>query len=402
MENSEIYDLAVLGGGIAGAGIAQDAAHRGIRTILFEKNTFGSGTSSKSSRLIHGGLRYLETAWEALKCFRLFEFWKNLSFVFLSLCETHLLHRLYPELIKPIHLLLPIYQTQKQNRHAIYFGAWFYGLLAKISGGPHGAKILWNQEAVLRLAPNLRAENLTGGVLVWDHTTHDLHLVKAIMAKAEQAGAQLLEHAEVERYRFLKEQNLYEIKAQISHLEKKFYARKIVNATGAWIDHMREASGDYDGDWIVPVAGAHLTLPRFTDYSIILQAHDGRIFFVINENHEARIGTTERLHGDPDRVFAEESDIQYLLNSLTYYFPSQNLKRDSILGMDAGIRPLARPKNAVSVHHISREHQILQSPSGVLHVAGVKLTDHRRAAEEVVNRVEKMLPKNHRPDKNRT
>src|SRR4051812_27932007 len=131
---SETFDLAIIGGGIAGAAIARDAALRGFKTVLFEKNTFGSGTSSKSSKLIHGGIRYLEIAWTAFKKGDLREAWKNFRFVFLSLHETHILESIAPDLVRPIRLAIPIYRDQGRGAISVYFGACLYSLLAIFTG----------------------------------------------------------------------------------------------------------------------------------------------------------------------------------------------------------------------------------------------------------------------------
>ncbi len=386
-----IWDLAIIGGGIAGAGIARDAALRGIRTILFEKNTFASGASSKSSKLIHGGLRYLETAWTELKHLHLRAFWKNFQFVVSALRETHILYKTAPDLISPIHLLIPIYQSKKQSRPAVYAGTLLYGLLARLTGGAHGSKILWNAKTVLRLLPSLDPEKLTGGVLIWDHTTDDASLVRAVLRSATIKGAEAYENTEVLRYNFLKEGACFEIFVRQNGETRRVRARKLVNASGAWIDGVRELAGEYDGDLIVPVAGSHIGLPKFTDYSVILQAEDGRIFFVINRSDLAWIGTTERLHKDPDHVEPTDEEIEYLLASLRRYFPSQNFTREAIRIANSGIRPLANPRGRTSLHHISREHEIVEGPTGALHILGVKLTDHRRAAEEVVDLMVKDL-----------
>lgn len=390
-DQDPLWDLAIIGGGIAGAGIARDAALRGIRTVLFEKNTFASGASSKSSKLIHGGLRYLETAWTELKHFHLRGFWKNFQFVVSALRETHILYKTAPDLIHPIHLLIPIYQNKKQSRFAVYAGTLLYGLLAKLTGGAHGSKILWNPKAVQRLLPQLDPAKLTGGVLIWDHTTDDASLVRAILRAAVSSGAQAHENAEVLRYKFLKDEKCFELHVKQNEETRTIRTRKLVNATGAWIDGIRELAGEYDGDLIVPVAGSHIGLNRFTDYSVILQAEDGRIFFVINRGDLAWIGTTERLHKDPDHVEPTNEEVEYLLASLRRYFPSQNFSRDAIRIANSGIRPLANPRGRTSLHHISREHEIVEGPTGALHILGVKLTDHRRAAEEVVDLLVKDL-----------
>lgn len=386
---SLIYDLAIIGGGIAGAGIARDAALRGIQTVLFEKNTFGSGTSSKSSKLIHGGIRYLEIAWDALKKGRLGEAWKNFRFVFLALKETHILAKIAPSLVKPFFLLIPVYETGGRKPLSVYTGGLVYSFMAFLSGAGLSsfARILGKPESALALVPGLKKEGLKGAILVRDHWTQDLELVKATLHSAEKSGAEAFEYAEVTAYRWDASKNVYEIETQIDGQPRLFHTRKLVNASGAWVDQLRQKGGEAGEPLIMPVAGCHIHLKKFSPYSVILQAEDKRIFFVINMEEIARVGTTERIEKNPDHVEATEEEVNYLLLELARYFPDLNAGKKDILSTDAGIRPLARPSKEDSAHSVSREHEIVTGPSGVLHILGVKLTDHRRAAEEIVDKL---------------
>ena len=386
-----VFDIAIIGGGIAGAGIARDACLRGLRTVLFEKNTFGSGTSSKSSKLIHGGIRYLELAWIALKKGRLIECWKNFNFVLSALKESTILEKIAGDLVKPIELVIPIYKEPGQNIWTIYFGSVLYGFLAFFSGNRRFPKILFGRNAVLRYIPNLNPEKLAGGVVIWDHWTQDKRLVEKIIESAETHGAQVFEHAFVKSYQYDETDQIYTIAVELGGETRSFFSRSLINASGPWVDQVRDSAHERNGDFIVPVAGSHITLNRFTDYSVILQANDKRIFFVINMGNEARVGTTERVFKDPDRVKPTEEEVEYLLCALERYFPDVCITSKEVINKDAGIRPLASPKQTLSPHTISREHEIRVGPTGVLHVLGVKLTDHRRAAKEVVNKVAKRL-----------
>jgi glycerol-3-phosphate dehydrogenase len=408
-EPKAIFDIAIIGGGIAGAAIARDASLRGAQVIVFEKSTFGSGTSSKSSKLIHGGIRYLELAWNALKRGQVAEGRKNFGFVISALRESTLLEHMAPDLIRPIELVIPIYRNEGQNVWAVYFGAAFYGLLALLTGNRKGPRILMGQSAVLKLIPNLNPKNLAGGVLIWDHITDDKHLVEEIMRSAVSSGAQALEHATVQNYLYDAANQYYEIsveesakRGQVLDLSQEpvpflkederkklrtFKARTLINASGPWVDKIRTKTGEKTDDFLVPVAGSHIMVRRFTDYSVILRAQDNRIFFCINMGPHSRIGTTERVHKDPDTVRPLDEEVEYLLCALERYFPNVKLSPEDILSKDSGIRPLAKPREAKTPHDISREHEIRVGPTGVIHVLGVKLTDHRRAAKDVVNRL---------------
>ncbi|GEM_PF-1317310 len=390
-KENTIFDVAIIGGGIAGAGIARDAALRGIKIVLFEKNTFGSGTSSKSSKLIHGGIRYLELSWIALKKAQLSEAWKNFKFVFSALKESAVLEKIAPGLIQPIQLVIPIYQRAGQNIWSVYFGSLLYGVLAFLTGNGRFPKILPGKQAVLKLIPNLNPKNLAGGVIIWDHLTDDKRLVEETIRSAEQVGAETIEHAFVKSYQYDSNEQIYTLAVEQKNQTRSYSAKKIINAGGPWVDKIRDSAHEKTEEFIVPVAGSHIMLKRFTNYSVVLQADDKRIFFVINIGDSARVGTTERIHNDPDTVKPMAQEVEYLLCALERYFPEINIHSEDIISKEAGIRPLAKPKEALSPHSISREHEVRIGPTGVIHVLGVKLTDHRRAGEDVVNRIAKDL-----------
>jgi glycerol-3-phosphate dehydrogenase len=386
------YDLTIIGGGIAGAGIARDAALRGARVLLLEKNTFGSGTSSRSSRLIHGGIRYLEIAWAALCAGDLRAAGQNFSFVFSALKECRTLEKIAPDLVRPISLLIPIYADDLRGPWTVYAGSYLYYLLALFSGGGRCPKVFHGAEAVLRLAPDLRRERLKGAIQIWDRTTHDQKLVEKTIASARRAGAECLEQAEVLGWERMGAKGDFKIQVRQADGEKIFESRVLVNAAGPWVDRVRGLTENNSArslppplPLISPVAGAHITVKKFLDVSTLLQARDKRIFFCINTDDGCRIGTTERICHTPDRVEATENEINYLLKSLEFYFPEKNLTRADILSTDAGIRPLALPDKTISAHATSREHSITRDPSGIVNVVGVKLTDYRRAAEDTLS-----------------
>ncbi len=381
-----LYDVAVIGGGIAGTAVARDAALRGLRVVLFEKRTFGSGASAKSSRLIHGGIRYLELSWNAFKAGRAGEAWKNFRFVFASLAEARILERIAPSLVRPIALVIPVYAGDKRRPGTVYFGAWLYWLLAIISGGARKPEILASKRAVLEAVPGLREEGLLGGVRLWDRHADDAGLVRATAASARAHGALCLENAPVTGYA-KNAAGLFDIHADTPEGPRTFVSKSLVDASGPWIDRTRALGGEKSLDYVLPVAGAHITLTPFLPASVILQADDGRIFFVINTGGAARVGTTERECREPENIAPTEDEIDYLLKGLKRYFPGKDFLRKDILSQDAGIRPLALEPDSRDPHAVSREHALRQGPTGAFHLVGVKLTDHRRAAEETVDRL---------------
>ncbi len=389
MNQNTVYDVLVIGGGIAGAGIARDAALRGARVLLVEKNTFGSGTSSRSSRLIHGGIRYLETAWSALCSGDGKEAFRNFKFVFSALKECRTLERIAPDLVRPIPLMIPLYASDPRHPWTVYTGSYLYYLLAVLSGGGHRPRIFPNAGAVRRVLPQLGPEGLKGAIQIWDRTTDDQELVRRTIRSARQNGAICLEHAEVLGWERAAQTGIFKVKVLEAGMEKTYEAGVLVNAGGPWLDRVLKLGSGAAAPkpLISSVAGAHITVKPFLPVSALLQARDKRIFFCINSHDGCRIGTTERVYENPDDVDATSAEIDYLLESVRFYFPDHKLTRADILSTDAGIRPLALPAQGQStdVHKVSREHEISRDSNGIINVAGVKLTDYRRAAEDVMD-----------------
>ena len=386
------HDLGIIGGGICGAGIARDAALRGMSVVLFEKNEFASGTSGKSSKLIHGGIRYLELSWNALKRADFSETWKNFRFVFVSLKESRILRRIAPQLVEPLPVFVPIYRSDKRRPWMIYAGAIFYSVLALFSGRSKFSEIVPGKRSMLKALPELNPEGLLGGVKIWEHWVDDKALVLATIDSAKKNGALCFEKMPVTGYEHDASSNTFLMRlAGGGHVRVK----RLVNATGPWLDKTKHLGHEKEKNYLLPVAGSHITMNAFLPFSVLLQAQDTRFFFVINHAGKARVGTTERIVSDPENIQPTEEEIDYLLSSLKRYFPKRNFTRNEILTGDAGVRPLGAPASARNPNEIPREHEIRVSHSGCIHMIGVKLTDHRRAAEKVVDRlIPILLPAN--------
>lgn len=389
--SSNIYDVLIIGGGIAGTAIARDAAMRGLSVILLEKKSCGWATSSRSSRLIHGGIRYLELAWNALLNGNFKEFWRNFLFVFYSLRETVILRRIASEEVKPLTLLAPVYRKEGRGKLEIFAGAALYAILALCCGSIRPVRFLWSKKAVLQVLPSLNPDGLTGGVFFQDHWTDDLKLVQKIASSAQKNGAEIVEQHEVTGFAFDARHQAFAVSVKTPDEQKTVYCRQLVNASGPWLDRTLSLSKAGSPSMLTSIAGAHIMLPAFTEQSMVLQAHDKRILFVLSVEGKVRVGTTERPDDNPDQINATNEEIDYLLQSLRHYFPGYPFHRNEILSSDAGIRPLAKPSRTLSANAISREHVIYENPAGVFHIAGVKLTDHRRAAEDLVNRLVPLL-----------
>jgi len=222
----------------------------------------------------------------------------------------------------------------------------------------------------------------------------DGRLVEKTAASAVLHGAEIKEKTEVVEYRYETDNSHYVISVKDKTGKiTQVNAAMLINAGGPWVDRIRALGKENDKNFISPIAGAHITLKKFLPYSVILQARDRRIFFSINIKDTARVGTTEWYYPDPDTVVASPKNIKYLLDALHHYFPDKNFTESDILSKDAGIRPLLKSGKTKTASSISRDHEIILSPSGMINVVGVKLTDHRRAAQEVVDQIIRKLIK---------
>jgi glycerol-3-phosphate dehydrogenase len=365
---SERFDLLVIGGGITGCGIALDAASRGLKTALVDKGDFASGTSGKSSKLIHGGLRYL----------RQLQFKVTIE----ASREKARLKRLAPHLIEDLPFLLPLWR--RSARPLVGTGLWIYDAAA---GFPRGLvhRHLTTREA-MDLLPSLRPEGLRGGYVYFDARADDCRLVLHVAKKAADLGAVLANY--VEAAGFVKE------RGRIVGLRTRDFeiaAARVVNATGVWCDEVREADDPGAPAAVRPSKGVHLVVPlgRLGLRSAVMLPHpsDGRVVFLIPVGDRAIIGTTDTDYsGALDRPRAEEEDVRYLLDLVNACAPGMRLTRADVLSTYAGLRPLLRDAADVPAR-ASREHHLLESPSGLLTITGGKLTTYRLMAKEVVDRL---------------
>lgn len=354
-----IYDLAILGGGINGVAIARDAAQRGLKVILFEKSDFASGASSKSSKLVHGGLRYLTSY--------------SFHLVKESLTERALLLKNAPHLVKPLAFLYPVYKGQDYPLWQVKLGISFYNWLSKREFPQRNLA----QSEIATLMPNLTMHDLKGGCCYFDAQMQDNRLVIENMLSAEAEGATLLNYTAVTSVKKGRE---------TFHLETEkgsFEAKCVVNATGAWSNLTRTSLHLSENFSVHPTKGVHVVLPQINPtHALALTApQDGRLFFLIPWMGYSLLGTTDTpFTGNPDKVEAEKEDVDYLLTALSHYFPTISL---SPIASFAGLRPLAKTSKTNGT--ISREHSIHVTPDGVLTVLGGKYTTYRKIAEEVVD-----------------
>lgn len=388
MLNNEPFDVLVIGGGVTGAGVALDAAMRGYTVALIEKVDFAAGTSSKSTKLVHGGIRYLPN----------FDF----ALVHEALVERGLLLQNAPFLVKPLGFVLPIY---KGDRHPVGMpfttpggvglgflldaGLWLYDLMAGRRSVKRHRRL--RTRKVLDLAPALVTKNLKEGFIYYDAQTNDVRLTLTLIRTAAHYGATIVNHTEAVGF-VLEDEMVHGVhyRDTISGQEGTIRARHIINATGVFSEEVEALSGQEPQVQVEPSKGVHLVLRRedlrLGDNAIVLpETEDKRILFVVPWGSRAIFGTTDTGVGELDRPTVEPDDVAYLLKYLNRYF-SVNLREEDIVSTYAGYRPLLKPrKTHFTTAKLSRTHSVLQSPSGLITIVGGKLTTYRRMAQDTVD-----------------
>lgn len=351
------YDVLVIGGGILGAGIARDAALRGLRVALVDKNDFASGTSSRSTKLIHGGFRYLE------------QYAFNL--VAESCRERHLLQQLAPERVRPLPLLLPVYDGDVRPLWQIRLGMTLYDLLAR-----------YRNTARHKLVPppaGLRQDGLRGVVQFYDSQVNDARFCVDNLRHAADLGAVCANYCEVTGFRT----GAAKVRDAISNVECEIPARFFVNAAGPWVPQLAELAGQRVP--LSPTKGVHLLLPRVTaGHGIFFQARsDGRLLFVLPWGDCSLVGTTDTdFSGDPTTARVEPADVDYLLRELRWILPDAPT---DIITTFAGVRALLGNNRAPSAR--TREHRIVRHNDHFLSIVGGKYTTYRLIAQQVVDQL---------------
>jgi len=369
-------DVLIIGGGITGAGIARDAAMRGFRTALVDKSDFGAGTSSHSSRLIHGGIRYLEQ-----RAFHL---------VFEASRERRVLLKIAPHLVRPLAFLFPVYRGGRIPAWKLRAGMWLYDLLAVFRN------IHWHRwlraKKVRRVEPALRDRGLVGAALYYDAQTDDARLVIATVRSAIRAGALAANY--IETTALLKPDGRVRgavVRDALTGETATIRANVVVNATGPWSDRLRQLDDPQAPPMLRLTKGAHVTVPRRrlgNEHAVtILSQIDGRVMFVLPWGELSYIGTTDTdADAAPDHLRVLPADVTYLLRSANAAFPDAHLASNDVVSAWAGLRPLLREDHA-NPSQVSREHRLLESPHGLISIAGGKLTTYRVMARDVVDRV---------------
>jgi len=377
------FDLAVIGGGINGAAVARDAAMRGLSVALVDRGDFAGGTSSRSSKLIHGGFRYLPQG--------------QLKLVYEALRERERLRRrTAPHLVKPIRFLFPIYRGRGFGRFTMSMGLWLYDLLARMP------RTQWHRNlsaaSVREFEPALARADLTGGSLYYDAWADDARITFENILDGALHGAAVANYAGVLGFTRNAAGRLAAMTVNdlASGAAFELHARIFVNAAGPWVDHLRRLDDPAARNCVRLTKGVHLIFPRTTlpvHDSLVLADESGRIVFVMPHDSYVLVGTTDTDYdGDPAAVAADKTDLAYLLGVLGESLPGIKLSAEDVASSFAGLRALVENgADAKAPSSVPREEVILESASGMLTVAGGKLTTHREIAEKLVTRVMKDL-----------
>ncbi len=369
----------MIGGGITGAGIARDAALRGYKVALVDKGDFAGATSSRSSKMAHGGLRYLQ--------------YYKFRLVFEALSERHTLSHIASNLVHPQPFLITVYKGASHGVGTYRMGLVLYDLLA-LFRTPHPHKSLGRDRAI-ELEPLLKREGLLGGFLYYDYRVDDARLTLANVKTAWIKGAAVASYVEVlgldKEGPKVKGARLMD---RLSGEAFSIRSKVVVNATGPFTDRIRAMDDPGCERKLRPTKGVHLVvspqrLP--VGHAIVTEAEDGRNVFAVPWGRYVLIGTTDKdFEGDFDSVFATREDVMYLLDSVNRALPSANLGLQDVLTTFAGLRPLVL-ELGVKESEVSREHEIFVSPSGLFSIAGGKLTTYRSMAEELMDKVSDVL-----------
>jgi glycerol-3-phosphate dehydrogenase len=374
--SGEQFDILVIGGGITGCGVARDAAMRGLKVALIERDDFASGTSGRSSRLIHGGIRYLEQG--------------QLHLVHESIRERQTLLRIAPHLVRPLAFTWPIYRGARVGKVKLSAGLLVYQLMAVGRSRKHSTL---NAAETLDREPCLKSMGLTGGAVYYDACTDDARLTVANALAARELGAVVVSHTRVTEI-IRDGAKAVGVVARSQHTGEsgEIRARVVVNATGVWqntFDSGERARRMHGSK------GAHIGVPRERvgnrDALTLISPVDGRVMFCLPAGPQTIIGTTDTWTDEsPETVHASAADVDYLLRSANACFPQAQLTQDDVVSAWAGIRPLASGQGA-NPSAVSREHSIVTDGSGVINVTGGKLTTYRSMAAEIVDRVQEAL-----------
>lgn len=375
------FDVLIIGGGITGAGVALDAISRGMSVALIEKQDFAWGTSSRSTKLIHGGLRYLKQ----------FE----INLVREVGREREIIYQNAPHIVHPDNMLLPIVKDGSLGKYSTSVGLYVYDVLAGVKRSER--RVMLGRERTLKQEPLLKKDIVLGGGLYKEYRTDDARLVIEVLKTARHRGVEAANYVQANEF-------IYEsgkatgVQATdlLTGKPLEIKARCIVNAAGPWVDELRQLDNSLNGKRLHLTKGVHIVVPYDKlplKQAIYFDVADGRMIFAIPRDKITYIGTTDTNYKQQtDKPTATAADVEYLLKATNALFPAVNLTKADIQSSWAGLRPLIHEEGK-GPSELSRKDELFISKSGVIAIAGGKLTGFRKMAERTVDEVAEMLSK---------
>lgn len=378
----EMYDLLVIGGGITGCGIALDAVLRGLKVALVDQGDFAGGTSSRSTKLVHGGLRYLAKG--------------EVNLVKEAGTERNALLNIAPHLVTPMPFIIPTAHKWRgaMTYYPMTFGLWMYDKLADVR--PHERRVMLKPEQVIQLEPLLKGAELAGGGRYYEYVTDDARLTLEVAKTAHEHGGHILNYVEVTELLIVDGRcKGAKVRDVMSGKSWNIQAAAVVNAAGPWVDDIRRKDAvEPKGKHLFHSKGIHMVMDRGdlpVSQAVTLLPSDGRIVFVIPRGRFTYVGTTDTEYkGDLRDPHPTSEDVNYLIGVLNEGFPHYSFNRDQILSTWSGIRPLIHEEGK-KPGEISRSDELITSETGLISIAGGKLTAYRKMAERVVDYVIKVL-----------
>jgi len=369
-------DTLIIGGGITGAGIALDATTRGMKVGLVEMQDFAAGTSSRSTKLVHGGLRYLQQL--------------DVKIVAEVGKEREIVYENGPHVTTPEWMMLPFYEGGTFGPLTTNIGLRVYDFLAGVKRSER--RKMLNVHEALEKEPLLNKDKLKGAGYYVEYRTDDARLTLEVLKKAVEHGTKSINYAKVVDFIYNKEHKLIgvTVEDQINGQQHQIFAKKIINATGPWVDELREMDGSKQGKTLHLTKGVHLVFSK-EDFplqqAIYFDHEDGRMIFAIPRDHKTYVGTTDTTYkGDIAHPTLTDEDQNYLLAAINRMFPTLHLTANHVESSWAGLRPLIAEEGK-KPGEISRKDEVFVSDSGLLSMAGGKLTGYRKMAEDIVDQI---------------
>ncbi|MGE7941610.1 glycerol-3-phosphate dehydrogenase/oxidase [Lysinibacillus xylanilyticus] len=373
---SKEYDLLVIGGGITGCGIALDAVARGLSVALVEMQDFAAGTSSRSTKLVHGGLRYL-------KQFEIKEV-ADLG------KERAIVYENGPHVTTPIWMLLPFHKGGTFGKFSTNIGLRVYDFLAGVKRSER--RYMLNAAKTIEKEPLVKAEELRGGGVYVEYRTDDARLTIEVAKAAIEKGAILINYTKAESFLYNDQEKINGIVAHDLIAQNTFniHAKKVVNAAGPWVDDVRDIEGKENGKHLILSKGVHIVFDESKfplHQAVYFDTPDGRMVFAIPRDGKTYVGTTDTFYqGDAREMDIQQEDRDYMMKAIHYMFPKVHVTDEDIESSWAGVRPLIH-EDGKNPSEISRKDEVWESSSGLVTIAGGKLTGYRKMAETVLNKI---------------